>query len=50
LGKVLGPLISEEQLAFVGDRNMLDGVLVLNEVVHEAKAKHMPIFIFKIDY
>jgi len=37
LGKKLGKIINVRQSVFVGGRFMLDGVLVDNEVVDEAK-------------
>lgn len=36
---VLGKVIDESQSAFLGVRNMLDGDLVANEIVDEAKLK-----------
>jgi len=49
--KVIQKVISQKQFAFVGWRNinMLVGVLVVNEVIHEAKAKNKLCLIFKID-
>ncbi|XP_057452145.1 uncharacterized protein LOC130743952 [Lotus japonicus] len=38
------------KFAFIGGRNMLDSVVVVNEVVHEAKSKKRPTIIFKVDY
>jgi len=50
LGSVMNKIISEEQFAFVEDRFMLDGIVVANEIVHEAKLKNKPTFIFKVDF
>lgn len=35
LCSVIGSVISESQTAFVKDRHILDGILVVNEVVDE---------------
>lgn len=34
----------------MGKQNMLDNVVMLNEVVHEAKVKKRPSIIFKVDF
>ncbi|GKA81332.1 RNA-directed DNA polymerase, eukaryota [Tanacetum coccineum] len=47
---VLGDLVSEVQSAFVADRQILDGPLILNEVLQWCKAKKKQTFIFKIDF
>nr|GFC29467.1 RNA-directed DNA polymerase, eukaryota, reverse transcriptase zinc-binding domain protein [Tanacetum cinerariifolium] len=46
---VLGDLVSEVQSAFVADRQILDGPLILNEVLQWCKAKKKT-FIFKTDF
>jgi len=50
LRKVIHKIILEKQFAFIGDRNMLDGVLVVNEMVHEALSEYKPTLVLKIDY
>jgi len=50
LKKVMGKLVSENQFAFLGERNMLDGVVVINEVVDEAHRMKKPCFVFKVDF
>lgn len=50
LKKVLSPLISVNQTAFFSDRLILDGPLILNEVISWAKKNQKQIFIFKVDF
>lgn len=50
LKKVLSKVISEDQFAFLGGRNMLDSVVVVNEMIHAAKKRKKPTLIFKVDY
>lgn len=50
LSKVIGEVISRNQSAFLGDRNILDGVVVANEVVDEARKERKQNFMFKIDF
>nr|GFA63233.1 RNA-directed DNA polymerase, eukaryota [Tanacetum cinerariifolium] len=47
---VLGDVINEIQSAFVADRQILDGPLILNEVLQWCKLKKKQSFIFKIDF
>ena len=49
LKKVLHFLISPEQSAFVNDRQILDGPLIINEIVNWAKTKKRKIMLFKTD-
>ncbi|XP_071699918.1 uncharacterized protein [Rutidosis leptorrhynchoides] len=43
-------IISESQNGFVPSRLLMDGVIVVNEVVHMAKKKKKPILLLKIDF
>lgn len=50
LNKVLNSLISSNQSAFIANRNILDGVVVINEVVDEANRKKKKCLILKVDF
>lgn len=50
LSKILVSIILETQSAFIGKRRILDGVVILNEAIDEAKKRHMEIIFFKIDF
>ncbi|PNY15039.1 cysteine-rich receptor-like protein kinase, partial [Trifolium pratense] len=47
---VIGSLISESQTAFVKDRQILDGILIANEVVDEARKSKKELMLFKVDF
>ncbi|GKV39565.1 hypothetical protein SLEP1_g47323 [Rubroshorea leprosula] len=47
---VMSQIISDTQSAFVGGRQLVDGVLVLNEVVEKVKRRKHQAFIFKADF
>nr|GEX63523.1 RNA-directed DNA polymerase, eukaryota, reverse transcriptase zinc-binding domain protein [Tanacetum cinerariifolium] len=47
---VLGDLVNEVQLAFVADRQILDGPFILNEVYPWCKEKKKQSFILKVDF
>ncbi|GKU94128.1 hypothetical protein SLEP1_g7656 [Rubroshorea leprosula] len=50
LKKVLDTVIGEQQMAFLRGRQLMDGVVIANEVVEEAKKKKTKAFLFKIDF
>lgn len=46
----MNPLISSNQSAFLPKRNILDGVLIINEVVDYAKKEMKECLILKVDF
>ncbi|GKV04538.1 hypothetical protein SLEP1_g16691 [Rubroshorea leprosula] len=50
LKKVMANIISDAQSTFVGGRQLVDSVLILNEVVDEVKRRKQESFIFKADF
>ncbi|GKV49208.1 hypothetical protein SLEP1_g55970 [Rubroshorea leprosula] len=50
LRRVLGRVIGEQQMAFIEGRQLMDGVVIANEVIDEAKKKKMKSFLFKVDF
>ncbi|KAK2433359.1 hypothetical protein QL285_018637 [Trifolium repens] len=47
---VVGSVVSEAQTAFVKSRQILDGVLIANEVVDEARRSKKELLLFKVDF
>nr|GEY23435.1 RNA-directed DNA polymerase, eukaryota [Tanacetum cinerariifolium] len=47
---MLSGIVNEVQSAFVADRQILDGPLILNEVIQWCKSKKKQALIFKIDF
>ncbi|GAU41069.1 hypothetical protein TSUD_284390 [Trifolium subterraneum] len=50
LRKVVGSVVSEVQSAFVKERQILDGILIANEVVDDARKLHKELLLFKVDF
>jgi hypothetical protein len=48
--EVVGDIISENQTTFFRGRNILEGVLVLHEVIHESQSKKLSGIILKLDF
>ncbi|GAU49945.1 hypothetical protein TSUD_408400 [Trifolium subterraneum] len=47
---VIGSVMYESQTAFVKDRQILDGILIANEVVDEARKFKKDLMLFKVDF
>jgi len=50
LRSVVGSVVSESQSAFVKGKQILDGILITNEVVDEARRKRKELLVFKVDF
>nr|GEU69301.1 putative RNA-directed DNA polymerase, eukaryota, reverse transcriptase zinc-binding domain protein [Tanacetum cinerariifolium] len=50
LARVIDTVISQEQSAFVKHRQILDGPLMVNEVIQWCKRKKSKLMVFKIDF
>jgi len=50
LSRVMNPIISLSQSAFLKGRHLVEGVLIVNEVVDLAKRKKKECLIFKVDF
>jgi len=47
---VLGSVISDSQSAFVKGKQILDGILIANKAVDEAKRMNKELLMFKVDF
>ena len=50
LRSIIGSVISDSQSAFVKGRQTLDGILVANEVVDDARKRKKELLLFKVDF
>ena len=50
LKMVIGTVVSDTQTAFVKNRQILDGILIANEVVDEARKDKKELLLFKVDF
>jgi hypothetical protein len=50
LRQVVGSVVSEVQSAFVKEGQILDGILIANEVVDDARKDHKDLVFFKVDF
>ena len=47
---VIGSVVSESQSAFVKGKQILDGILIANEAVDEARRLNKELLLFKVDF
>jgi len=50
LRMVIGNVVSDSQSAFIKGRQILDGILIANELVDDAKVKKKDLLMFKVDF
>jgi hypothetical protein len=50
LKQVVGAVVSDTQITFVKNRQILDGILIANEVVDEARKTKKELMLFKVDF
>jgi hypothetical protein len=50
LGLVISKIIMDTQTAFIRDRFIMEGIVVLHETIYEIHHKKMPRVLFKIDF
>ena len=46
----MGSVVSESQSAFIKGKQILDGILIANEVVDDAKRLNKELLVFKVDF
>ena len=47
---VVGSVVSDSQSAFVKGKQILDGILITNEAVDEARRMNKELLLFKVDF
>lgn len=50
LNRVMSKLIAETQSTFIKGRQIVDGILITNELVDEAKCRREDLLLFKVDF
>lgn len=50
LKTVMDSIIGESQTAFLKGRNILDGVVILNEAIEDSKKNKKELLVFKVDF
>jgi len=48
--QIIGSVVSDSQSAFVKGKQILDGILIANEAVDEAKRMKRELLMFKVDF
>jgi hypothetical protein len=50
LDKVMGRIINRSQSGFLKDRNIMDGILAMHEILHDTRIKKKDSLILKLDF
>jgi hypothetical protein len=50
LDKVMGRIINKCQSGFLKDRNIVDGILALHEILHDTRSKKKDGLVLKLDF
>jgi hypothetical protein len=50
LAKVVGKIVSVSQTAFMSERNIMEGTIILHETLHELHRKKLSVVILKLDF
>jgi hypothetical protein len=50
LGMVIYKVIADTQTAFIKDRYIIEGIVILHEIIHEIHHKKLLGVLFKIDF
>jgi len=50
LRSIMGSIISDSQSTFIKGRQILDGILVANEIVDEARKSNKELLLFNVDF
>jgi len=50
LRQVVSSVVSDSQSTFIKGKKNLDGILIANEAVDEAKRMHKELLLFKVDF
>jgi len=48
--KVMGKIINRSQFGFLKDRNIMDGILALHEILHDTRIKKKDGLVLKLDF
>jgi hypothetical protein len=50
LDKVMGKIINRSQSGFLKDRNIMDGILALHEILHDTRIKKKDGLVLELDF